>query len=99
MNDLYPESGRIIKRVVRIVNVVGYAISDLIGLYVGVVLGMEVYLRYGRIALALHAGFIAAGAVAAVLVFLVWFLGLLLWTYSNIADDVRHIREHTHTEL
>lgn len=39
------------------------------------------------------AGLAVAFAVAGVIIFMVWMSGLLLWTWSNMADDIREVRK------
>lgn len=93
MKSLYPNSGNTIKRIIRVLNIVGYAVSDIIGLCVGA--ATVILMRY----LGVDNGFLlaiggvgAAGVVAGLLIFSVWFSGLLMWSYSDVVEDVKKIQ-------
>ena len=92
MLNIYPQSAKTIKKVVDILNVLGYFLGTVTGICAGVAVGALVK------ALAMDAwfqvifGLLSAFAVAGIIIFCVWMSGLLLWTWSNMADDLRQIR-------
>lgn len=93
MFNPYPMSGAKLKKCVKVLNIIGYFVADLCGLFGGFLAFVLLealnvngwIIAFGTIA--------AAGMVAAPFLFMVWFGGLVLWTISDAADDSKAVRD------
>ena len=80
---LYQNSSKKLKKTISVLNLIGYLISDLLGIGAGVVTAL--YLRTTQINgfLASLICILVAGVVAAVPVTYVWVRGLIWWNISE----------------
>ena len=92
MLNLYPKSEKLVKRVIDILNIVGYLLGTLTGVGAGFALGALLKACGAETWIFVFGGWLAAFVVAGLIIFAVWMSGLLLWTWSNMADDVRQVR-------
>lgn len=92
MLNVYPKSERTIKKVVDILNLIGYFVGTSSGIGVGLAVGAFVKTLGMDTWFVVILGLVSAFAVAGLIIFVVWMSGLLLWTWSNMADDLRQLR-------
>ena len=93
MVNLYPKSGATLKKCVRVLTVIGYFVSDLFGVFVGLVTWWLLRLYNVDYVVCVFATMGAALLGATPLVLLVWFNGLVHWTISDAAEDAKALRE------
>lgn len=93
MVNLYPKSGATLKKCVRVLTVIGYLVSDLFGIFVGLVVWSLLRLYNVDYVVSVLATMGAALIGAAPFVFVVWFNGLVHWTISDAAEDAKALRE------
>jgi hypothetical protein len=93
MVNLYPKSGATLKKCVRVLTVIGYFVSDLFGVFVGLVTWWLLRLYNVDYVVCVLATMGAALLGATPLVLLVWFNGLVHWTISDAAEDTKALRE------
>lgn len=88
---MYKNPGKLIKRCVRGTNNIGYFVSDLIGVVVGIWAGIQLSMMTDLILVWVLGGIASAGLVAAVCCMVVWLMGLMVYTYGDIADNVEQL--------
>lgn len=90
--NLYPNSGKKLKKVVRILNPLGYLISDLIGLGAGILTAVLLQSVDMNGFLASLICVLVAGVVAAIPIVYIWVRGLIWWNISDVSDGIAEIQ-------
>lgn len=93
MFNPYPMSCTKLKKCVNVLNIIGYFVADLCGLFGGFLAFVLLEALNANAWIIAFGAIAAAGIVAAPFLFMVWFGGLVLWTISDAADDARALRE------
>lgn len=92
--NLYANSGKKLKKVVRILNPLGYLISDLIGLGAGILTALMLQSSDMNGFLASLICILVAGGVAAVPIVYVWVRGLIWWNISDTSEMAAEVQKH-----
>lgn len=92
---MYKDPGKLIKRCVQHTNNFGYFISDLLGAFVGIWFGIWMSATTDVVLAWVIGGIAVAGATAAVGCLIVWLLGLLVYAYGDIAENVQKLNNTT----
>ncbi len=91
--NLYPDSGKKLKKAVKVLNFVGYLLSSVAGISLGLAVGTWLF-RAGGNGWLCSAVSVLAGSLAATLpILMVWVCGLILWNISDASENSQALRQ------